>query len=45
MTQVITCEDCGKLNKGKEQGNSWICEDCKEGGEAINDSSIEPETG
>jgi hypothetical protein len=25
---VITCQECGKLNAGKDIGNYWICHDC-----------------
>ena len=39
---MVTCKDCGRLNKGKEVGKSWICEDCKEGEQMLKDSSKPP---
>ncbi|MEX2462342.1 MAG: hypothetical protein WD469_13765 [Paenibacillaceae bacterium] len=39
---MITCKDCGRLNVGKEQGENWICEDCKEGNQELKDSSKQP---
>ena len=39
---MITCNECGKMNKGKELGSSWICEDCKEGGQPVRDSPNQP---
>jgi ribosomal protein L37AE/L43A len=39
---MITCNDCGRLNEGKELGNSWICEDCKAVNPEIKDSPIQP---
>jgi regulator of cell morphogenesis and NO signaling len=39
---MITCEDCGKMNDGKELGSNWICEDCKEGSQIILDIPIKP---
>jgi predicted RNA-binding Zn-ribbon protein involved in translation (DUF1610 family) len=39
---MITCSDCGRLNEGKELGDSWICEDCKEGDQQLRDSPIQP---
>lgn len=28
-SNVINCNECGKVNKHGEIGTHWICEDCK----------------
>jgi hypothetical protein len=39
---MITCNDCGRLNKGNELGKSWICEDCKVGDQELRDTPTQP---
>lgn len=31
--KMITCGECGRVNGKGQIGKSWICEDCKVGGE------------